>query len=534
MPVLLWQLWQFIVAGALPERTQVRRGVRRRRPRCCSLSGAAIAFWTLPKALEFLQRDRRRDSFAYGYTAEKYLTLIVYMMLAFGVRLRVPDRARLPPARRGDRQHQQLRGFRRYAIVIIFVVAAVITPSADPISLLALAIPMCIFYEISILIGRIRERRRRKRGRSGRDASDRGRTVTPSRRDPRTDGTTSSSTGSRSRRSRPSTAAQSVLVAAPTGSGKTVVAEHAVARALAAGRRAFYTTPIKALSNQKYADLVRRHGAGRVGLLTGDNAINGDAPVVVMTTEVLRNMIYAGSPRSTTCACVVLDEVHYLQDAYRGPVWEEVIIHLPAHVRLVCLSATVSNADELAEWITTVRGPHRDGGRARASGRAGQPLPGRRPALRGAAAGARRSSTAGPTPRVSASTPPSSRRRASSGTSGAGPVAVSRRPGGPRWSTGWSRTSCCPPSTSSSAATGCDDAARGLLDAGRAADHADERARIRAIADAPRRAPVRRRPRRARLRPLAGRPRGRGRRPPRRHGPAVQGGGGGLLRSRAW
>ena len=150
---------------------------------------------------------------------------------------------------------------------------------------------------------------------------------------------------------------ESVLVAAPTGSGKTVVAEHAVARALGSGGKAFYTTPIKALSNQKYHDLVVRHGRERVGLLTGDNAINGDAPIVVMTTEVLRNMIYSRSGALEGLRCVVLDEVHYLQDAYRGPVWEEVMIHLPPDVRLVCLSATVSNAAELAEWIGTVRGP---------------------------------------------------------------------------------------------------------------------------------------------------------------------------------
>jgi ATP-dependent RNA helicase HelY len=150
---------------------------------------------------------------------------------------------------------------------------------------------------------------------------------------------------------------QSVLVSAPTGSGKTVVAEHAVARALAEGGKVFYTTPIKALSNQKFTDLRRRHGAARVGLLTGDNAINGDAPVVVMTTEVLRNMIYARSPALDGLRFVILDEVHYLQDAYRGPVWEEVIIHTPIDVRLVCLSATVSNAVELADWLSTVRGP---------------------------------------------------------------------------------------------------------------------------------------------------------------------------------
>jgi ATP-dependent RNA helicase HelY len=150
---------------------------------------------------------------------------------------------------------------------------------------------------------------------------------------------------------------ESVLVAAPTGAGKTVVAEHAIARALREGAKAFYTTPIKALSNQKFADLARRHGSASVGLLTGDNSINGDAPIVVMTTEVLRNMIYAGSPALDGLRFVVLDEVHYLQDTYRGPVWEEVIIHLPADVRLVCLSATVSNAEEVAEWLGTVRGP---------------------------------------------------------------------------------------------------------------------------------------------------------------------------------
>jgi ATP-dependent RNA helicase HelY len=151
-------------------------------------------------------------------------------------------------------------------------------------------------------------------------------------------------------------AGQSVLVAAPTGSGKTIVAEYAVNRARALGGKVFYTTPLKALSNQKFADLRRVHGPDTVGLLTGDNSINGDAPVVVMTTEVLRNMIYAVSPALEGLRYVVLDEVHYLQDRYRGAVWEEVIVHLAPTVDLVCLSATVSNAEELADWIATVRG----------------------------------------------------------------------------------------------------------------------------------------------------------------------------------
>ena len=149
---------------------------------------------------------------------------------------------------------------------------------------------------------------------------------------------------------------QGVLLAAPTGAGKTIVGEFAVFMALATGRKAFYTTPIKALSNQKYADLVRRHGADKVGLLTGDSSINGEAPVVVMTTEVLRNMMYAGSGTLRGLGFVVMDEVHYLADRLRGAVWEEVIIHLPEDVQVVSLSATVSNAEEFGAWLGEVRG----------------------------------------------------------------------------------------------------------------------------------------------------------------------------------
>jgi ATP-dependent RNA helicase HelY len=151
-------------------------------------------------------------------------------------------------------------------------------------------------------------------------------------------------------------AGDGVLVAAPTGSGKTVIGEYAVHLALARGRKCFYTTPIKALSNQKYGDLARRYGSANVGLLTGDNSINGEAPVVVMTTEVLRNMLYAGSATLRDLAYVVLDEVHYLADRARGAVWEEVIIHLPESVRVVALSATVSNAEEFGDWLAQVRG----------------------------------------------------------------------------------------------------------------------------------------------------------------------------------
>ena len=149
---------------------------------------------------------------------------------------------------------------------------------------------------------------------------------------------------------------EGVLVAAPTGAGKTVVGEFAVHLGLVRGLKTFYTAPIKALSNQKYLDLVARHGQERVGLLTGDTSVNPHADVVVMTTEVLRNMLYSGSRDLDRLGFVVMDEVHYLADRFRGPVWEEVIIHLPAEVQVISLSATVSNAEEFGDWLGQVRG----------------------------------------------------------------------------------------------------------------------------------------------------------------------------------
>ncbi|WP_427131640.1 DEAD/DEAH box helicase [Pseudarthrobacter sp. S9] len=151
-------------------------------------------------------------------------------------------------------------------------------------------------------------------------------------------------------------AGRGVLVAAPTGAGKTIVGEFAIYLALQRGLKAFYTTPIKALSNQKYSELAAKYGPAQVGLLTGDTSINGDASVVVMTTEVLRNMLYADSDTLDDLGFVVMDEVHYLADRFRGAVWEEVIIHLPSEVQVVSLSATVSNAEEFGAWLDTVRG----------------------------------------------------------------------------------------------------------------------------------------------------------------------------------
>ena len=150
---------------------------------------------------------------------------------------------------------------------------------------------------------------------------------------------------------------RSVLVAAPTSSGKTVIAEAAIGQALESARRTFYTAPIKALCNQKYRDLADLFGSDQVGLLTGDNSIAPWAQVVVMTTEVLRNMLYSDVSEVDDLAWVILDEVHFLEDPYRGAVWEEVVLNLPAPVGIVALSATVSNADELGDWLSSVRGP---------------------------------------------------------------------------------------------------------------------------------------------------------------------------------
>ena len=148
----------------------------------------------------------------------------------------------------------------------------------------------------------------------------------------------------------------SVLIAAPTGAGKTIVGEFAAYLAISSGKKCFYTTPIKALSNQKFQDLSAMFGEDNVGLLTGDTSINSEAPIVIMTTEVLRNMIYSASNTLTDLRYVVMDEVHYLADRFRGAVWEEILIHLPESIQVAALSATVSNAEEFGDWLQTVRG----------------------------------------------------------------------------------------------------------------------------------------------------------------------------------
>ena len=152
---------------------------------------------------------------------------------------------------------------------------------------------------------------------------------------------------------------KSVVVCAPTGAGKTVIAQHAIHSALKEGKKVFYTTPLKALSNQKFNDFCEKYGADKVGLLTGDTSHNRAGQIVVMTTEVFRNMLYGTNFGSITdnlkdVGYVILDEVHYMNDEQRGTVWEESIIYCPTNVQIIALSATVANADKLTEWINTV------------------------------------------------------------------------------------------------------------------------------------------------------------------------------------
>ncbi|MGB0562876.1 MAG: DEAD/DEAH box helicase [Spirulinaceae cyanobacterium] len=157
---------------------------------------------------------------------------------------------------------------------------------------------------------------------------------------------------------------QSVVVCVPTGSGKTLIGEYAIYRALATQKRVFYTTPLKALSNQKFRDFCEQFGPDNVGILTGDTSVNRDAAVLVMTTEIFRNMLY-GTPIGQVgtslehVETVVLDECHYMNDSQRGTVWEESIIYCPPQVQLAALSATVANASDLADWIAQVHGPTR-------------------------------------------------------------------------------------------------------------------------------------------------------------------------------
>src|SRR3989338_2242555 len=146
---------------------------------------------------------------------------------------------------------------------------------------------------------------------------------------------------------------KSVLVSPPTGAGKTAIAEHAIKKALPRQERVIYTAPIKALSNQKYRDFSGRYG-DQVGILTGDVSLNPRAPLIIMTTEIYRNQLFEDPERLKNTTWVIFDEVHYLDDIERGTVWEEAIMFSPGHIRLLALSATAPNIEEVAEWIRSI------------------------------------------------------------------------------------------------------------------------------------------------------------------------------------
>ena len=342
-PVILFQFWRFITPG-LQAREHKWAVPFVAAAFSLFLLGAATAYLTLPHALSFLKSVGGPQLQAI-YDPIPYLGLILLMMGLFGLTFQFPvilvslELARVvTPAR--------LLHAWRWAVIIITIVAAVFTPSSDPFSMLALADPP---RRLLLRLHRDREAARPL-------------TVFPWPVSEAGEGSDFEAQlpfppdDFQLQAFRALKAGHSVLVSAPTGSGKTLVAAYAMHRALQAGGKAFYTTPLKALSNQKYGDLVATYGPEHVGLLTGDTAVRPEAPMVVMTTEVLRNMLLAGSDLLGDLHTVILDEVHFIQDPYRGGVWEEVLVLSPPEIRFVCLSATVNNAKELGEWLRSVRG----------------------------------------------------------------------------------------------------------------------------------------------------------------------------------
>ncbi len=409
------------------------------------LLGAATAYVTLPHALGWLKSVGGPNLQAI-YDPIPYLGLILLMMTIFGLTFEFPvvlvslELARVvTPAR--------LLHSWRWAVIIIVVVAAVFTPELGPLLHVRARRPA---RRLLLPLHRHREAARALTAFPWPVQETAGAAEFEADLPFALDDFQHEAFGALD-------AGHSVLVSAPTGSGKTLVAAYAVHRALAAHGKAFYTTPLKALSNQKYGELVATYGEEHVGLLTGDTTLRPRAPVVVMTTEVLRNMLLAGSDLLEGLHTVVLDEVHFIQDPYRGGVWEEVLVLCPAEVRFVCLSATVNNANELGGWLRSVRGDTVGDRRAAPPDRPAAPL--RRAPARGRRDDALPLLQDNGQPGGEGLRIDQAVRRAlqvaapATGRAGGGDRGCpTARRGAPRWSKSSSTARCCPPSSSSSAA----------------------------------------------------------------------------------
>src|SRR6478609_9417588 len=328
-PVWLYQLWAFIVPGLhKKERRLALSFVAAAVP--LFLGGVLLAWLVLPNAVRVLT-DFTPSGGSNFISAQVYLSFVLRLLLAFGIAFLLPV-VLFGLNLAGLIKGRQLVKSWRITVFLVCLFSAMAAPGADAMSMFYLAVPMLVLFFAAIGLCLLNDRRRDTR--AAKVAAE-----TEATADQAAEAKTYLCGFTRSlafdldpfqREACLSLqAGRGVLVAAPTGAGKTIVGEFAIYLALQRGLKAFYTTPIKALSNQKYTELADKYGAAQVGLLTGDTSINGEAHVVVMTTEVLRNMLYADSATLDDLGFVVMDEVHYLADRFRGAVWEEVIIHLP-------------------------------------------------------------------------------------------------------------------------------------------------------------------------------------------------------------
>ncbi len=491
-PVWLYQVWAYIVPGLTSKEKRYSFGFLGAAVPLF-LAGSAMAFFALPNAVKALTSFTPEGA-TNIIPAQDYLTFVMIIIVVFGIAFVLPV-LMVGLNMLGILSATRIRKSWRIIVMIVFIFAAIATPDTRCDVDVLPRHP----HDHAVLPGvggvhsqrpapQAQARRPGHLGRPGRARRGQWEGHSMSRRGDRNDHDTASAGAEatadaeakspaqayaefRARAEREQTPlgrflartdfelddfqieacqelqeGKDVLVTAPTGAGKTIIAEFAVDLAMDAGTRVFYTTPIKALSNQKFADLVAVHGAENVGLLTGDTTIRRDAPIIVMTTEVLRNMLYNDPGGLDDLGFVVLDEVHYLADRFRGPVWEEVIIHLPERVQVVSLSATVSNVEEFGAW----------------RGRSGGRRPSSRPRTARSRSSTMPSSATGCTTSSPITTPSASTRRsrtrpartADPGRSASAAIAPgSAAPAGPRSSPPSPRRGCSRRSCSSSPAT---------------------------------------------------------------------------------